>query len=192
MTAKLLFFAGSARKDSVNKKLVKTASDIAQSMGATVTYVDLADYDMPIFSEDIESENGLPENAKKLKQLFIEHDGFCIACPDYNSSFSPLLKNTLDWVSRREEADSGSLVAYKDKTCALMAASPGGLGGLRGLRDTRDMLSSIGVFVIPNQLAVGGAYGKFDEAGNVTDDSEKEKITAVVEALVKTTNALKN
>jgi len=190
MTAKLLFFAGSARKDSANKKLVKTASDLAAEIGAEVTYIDLADFDMPIFNEDLENENGLPENAKKVKQLFVEHDGFCIACPEYNNTFAPLLKNVLDWISRQEQGDIGSLIAYNGKTCALLAASPGGLGGLRGLMDVRKMLSSIGVHVIPNQFALGGAYGKFDEAGNITDESDKQRIHDVVEALVKTTKAL--
>lgn len=190
MSSKLLFFAGSARKDSVNKKLAKAASDIAETMTAQVTCIDLADYDMPIYNSDLEEESGLPENAKKLKQLFIDHDGFCIACPEYNGTFTPLLKNALDWVSR-PNGDQGGLDGYKGKTCALLSASPGALGGLRGLVDVRKMLSGIGVHVIPDQLAVGGAYGKFDDKGNMSDEDEKKKLTSVIEAFVKTSNALK-
>lgn len=191
MASKLLFLAGSARKDSVNKKLAKVASEISDSMTALPTFIDLADFDMPIYNQDIEDLTGLPENAKKLKKLFVEHDGFCLVCPEYNGTFTPLLKNALDWISRKEPSDSAPLLAYKGKTCLLLSASPGPLGGLRGLMDTRKMLSSIGVHVIPDQLAVGGAYNKFDKDGHLTDEDEKNKLTSVVEAFVKTSNALK-
>ncbi|MEM6811244.1 MAG: NAD(P)H-dependent oxidoreductase [Pseudomonadota bacterium] len=189
MSVKLLFFAGSARKDSVTKKLAKAASEMAASEGAEVTYIDLADFDMPIFNEDLEAEHGAPENAKKLKKLFMDHHGFVIANPEYNSMLTPLLKNALDWVSRKHEDEAG-LAGYKGKTCALFGASPGALGGLRCLTSLRPMLSSIGVHVIPNQLAVGHAYDKFDENGNVTDEAEKERIQGVVKDLVHITKAL--
>jgi len=190
MTSKLLFLAGSARKESINKKLVKAASSITEGMTAHPTFIDLADFDMPIYNSDLEDKSGLPENAKKLKQLFINHDGFCIACPEYNGTFTPLLKNALDWISR-PNGDQGGLDGYQGKTCALLSASPGALGGLRGLVDIRKMLSGIGVHVIPNQLAVGGAYDKFDADGNLIDDGERKKLTAVMEAFVTTSNALK-
>ncbi len=191
MASKLLFLAGSARKDSVNKKLAEVASEIASGMTALPTFIDLADFDMPIYNQDIEDLTGLPENAKKLKKLFMEHDGFCLACPEYNGTFTPLLKNALDWISRKEPNDDAPLLAYKGKTCLLLSASPGPLGGLRGLMDTRKMLSSIGVHVIPDQLAVGGAYNKFDDDGHLTDEDEKNKLTSVIEAFVTTSNALK-
>ena len=190
MTAKLLFLAGSTRKNSVNKKLAKTASELAEEMSAEVTYIDLDDYEMPIYNGDLEEESGLPEKAKELKQLFIDHDGFCLSCPEYNGSFTPLLKNSLDWVSR-PNGDQGALVGYQGKTCALLSASPGPLGGLRGLMDTRKMLSSIGVHVIPNQLAVGGAYDKFDDNGKMTNEDEKKKLSGVIKAFVETSNALR-
>jgi len=190
MTSKLLFLAGSTRKDSINKKLAKTASEIAEGMTAQITYIDLKDFDMPIYNGDLEETSGLPENAQKLKQLFIDHDGFCLSCPEYNGTFTPVLLNALTWMSR-PNGDKGGLDGYKGKTCALLSASPGGLGGLRGLVDVRKMLSGIGVHVIPNQLAVGGAYGKFDNNGAITDEDEKKKLTAVMEAFVKTSNALK-
>lgn len=191
MTVKLLFLAGSARKASFNKKLAKVARDIAESQGAQATFIDLADYDMPIFNEDFESENGLPENAKKVKQLFIDHDGFFIASPEYNSSFSPLLKNTLDWISRKESDDEPSLVTYSGKTACICGASPGGFGGLRGLVPLRMLLSNISVHVIPQQLAIPSAHKVFDDNGNIINDSTKERLESVLKAFVKTTQALK-
>lgn len=187
---KVLFLAGSARKDSVNKKLAKQAAEQAKETGAEVAYIDLADYDMPIYNGDLEDAEGLPENAKKLKQLFIAHDGFFISSPEYNSSISPLLKNALDWISRQEEGDAGGLVAYKDKVAALVAASPGGLGGMRGLVVLRMMLGNIGVHVVPNQFALGGAMKAFNDEGALVDVGNQSRLQVVVEQFIETTKQI--
>ena len=141
--ANILFLAGSARKESINKKLARLAATMAEATGADVTLIDLKDYDMPIYNGDLEQENGLPENAKKLKKIFIEHDGFFIASPEYNSSYSALLKNTIDWLSRPHKENELPLTAYKGKVAALGATSPGALGGLRGLVALRMLLGKI-------------------------------------------------
>ena len=101
--AKLIFLAVSARKDSMNKKLAKLASEFAKEIGAVANFLDLKNFEMPIYDGDLESEKGLPENARKLKVEFANCHGFFIASPEYNSSFSPLLKNSLDWISRASE-----------------------------------------------------------------------------------------
>ncbi|MGF1579412.1 MAG: NADPH-dependent FMN reductase [Gemmataceae bacterium] len=181
---KLLAFAGSARNDSVNKKLVSVAAKGAEEAGAEVTLVDLRDYPLPLYDGDLEEAEGLPENAKKLKNLFIESDGFLIACPEYNSSITPLLKNTIDWVSRPQEGEP-PLVAYKGKVAVLMAASPGGLGGLRGLVHVRAILGNIGVVVLPQQHAVPKAYDAFGEDGKLLDAAQQEKVTGLGKSLAK-------
>ncbi|MEN8837050.1 MAG: NAD(P)H-dependent oxidoreductase [Celeribacter marinus] len=107
---KLLMFAGSARKASTNKQLAALAARTAKEAGAEVTLIDLADFDMPIYNGNIEADTGLPENAKRLKQLFVEHDGFFIASPEYNSSISAVLKNALDWISRPHTENNNSAV----------------------------------------------------------------------------------
>lgn len=191
MTSKLLFLAGSAREGSVNKKLAKSAYEIAKKHGATATFIDLADFDMPIYNQDLEEKSGLPENAKKLKQLFIENDGLCLACPEYNGMITPLLKNALDWISRKEEHDESALMAYSNKTCLLLAASPGQLGGLRGLFGTRTMLASLGTHVLPQQFAMGGAYDKFDDLGHLDDDASIKTLENYTKAFIKVTDALK-
>ena len=159
-TAKILAFAGSARKDSFNKKLVKIAAEGAKAAGAEVTYLDFRDLPLPLFDEDLEAAEGLPENALKLKVMMKAHQGFLIACPEYNSSITPLLKNAIDWASRPEPGEP-SLVCFKDKVAILISASPGGLGGLRGLVHVRSILSNIGVLVLPDQRAIGTAYHWF-------------------------------
>lgn len=169
---RILAFAGSARNDSYNGRLVRVAAEGARNAGADVTTVDLRDYPLPLFDEDIEREQGTPENATRLKQLFIEHDGLLIASPEYNSSITPLLKNTIDWVSRPAEGES-PLAAYRGKVAALMAASPGGLGGLRGLVHVRSILANIGVIVLPDQVAIPRAFEAFDDAGRLKDEKKQ-------------------
>jgi NAD(P)H-dependent FMN reductase len=117
---KLLFLAGSARQDSWNKQLAKEACALAESKGAVVSWVDLKDYPMPLYDGDVESAQGIPENAKKLKALFAQQDGIFIASPEYNGSFSPLLKNTIDWLSRPSEESEAPLIAFKDKVAEFV------------------------------------------------------------------------
>jgi chromate reductase len=188
---KLLFLAGSLRKDSYNKKLAKVAFEIAKKQGVTATYIDLKDFEMPIYDGDDEAATGLPENAKKLKKLFVEHDGFFIASPEYNSSFSAALKNSLDWISRKHEADEGNLVAFTGKVAALGAASMGALGGLRGLVPLRMLLGNINVQVTPHQIALGQAHTAFDDSGNLKEEKNQKFLTEVVTQLAETAKALK-
>lgn len=190
-TPKLLFFAGSSRKESVNKKLAKAASEIAAKHGAEATFIDMIDYDMPIFNEDLEREEGAPDAAQKFKALLVEHDGFFIASPEYNSTFSALLKNAIDWSTRPSVKGEAPLVAFKGKVAALGAASPGGLGGLRGLPPLRVLLGNIGVHVLPEQIAVGGAFQAFDDNGALSDADQAGMLERVVRQLVDVSRKLK-
>jgi chromate reductase, NAD(P)H dehydrogenase (quinone) len=184
---KILAFAGSLRKDSYNKKLVKIAAAGAQAAGADVTFVDLKDLPMPIYDEDIESAQGLPPNAKKFKQMMIAHDGVLIASPEYNSSISAALKNAIDWASRPEPGET-PLVAFDGKVAGLMAASPGALGGLRGLVTVRSILGNIKVIVLPDQIAVIKAHESFNADGSLKDSKQQaavEKLGASVAGVLK-------
>ena len=188
---KILAFAGSARDASFNKKLVKIAIEGARKAGAEVNYIDLKDYPMPLFDQDYEAQNGIPENAKKVKKMMVESDGFLIAAPEHNSSITPLLKNTIDWASRAESKDEPPLSAYKGKCAAIMSASPGGLGGLRGLVHVRSILENIGVIVLPNQRAISGAYAAFDETGNLRDEKQQSSVEGLGEQLAQLIEKLK-
>lgn len=173
---KILAFAGSSRKQSYNKKLVAIAGRGAAESGATVTVIDLGDFPAPLFSQDLEAEQGMPEKAREFKRLLIEHDGFLIASPEYNSAFSPLLKNMIDWASRKESDDELPLMAFKGKIAAIMAASPGALGGLRGLVFLRLLLNNIGVTVIPEQQAIPKAMHAFAADGSLVDDQQRQAV----------------
>lgn len=173
--AKILAFAGSARQGSFNKKLVKIAVEGAGAAGAEVTYLDFRDLPLPLYDADLEASEGLPDNALKLKTLMKAHQGFLIACPEYNSSITPLLKNAIDWASRPEPGEP-SLVCFKEKVAVLMSASPGALGGLRGLFHVRSILSNIGVLVLPDQKAIANANQAFDENDNLKDEAQQTAI----------------
>ena len=175
MMPRILAFAGSTRRESFNKKLVAIAAQGAREAGTEVTLIDLKDFPLPLFDQDLEAEQGMPENGKKLKKLFIDHDGLLIASPEHNSSFPAVLKNAIDWVSRPAPGEP-SLVAFRGKAATLMSASPGALGGLRGLVHLRSILGNIGVIVLPDQIAVAQAHEAFNPDGTLKDPKRQAGI----------------
>ena len=181
--AKILVFAGSARKDSVNKKLAVLAATAAQGAGAEVTHVDLADYPMPLYDGDLEEAEGMPEHAQSLYAIMKEQDAFILACPEYNSSITPLLKNVIDWCSRGPKED-GPLAAYTGKVAGLMSASPGALGGMRGLVTVRSLLSNIGMWVAPSQVVISSAFAAFDDAGLLVEEHQQQKVVGLVNEIM--------
>ena len=183
---KILAFAGSARRDSFNRKLLRNAVDAATEAGAAVTLLDLNDYALPLYHGDLEDREGVPENAQKLKALFKAHDALLIASPEYNSSVSPLVKNTLDWISREWQGESG-LVPFEGKVAAIMAASPSALGGTRMLPHLRQILNTLGVLVLPGQVSVPNAHEAFDTSGAL---KSAERVKTLVAELIKTASAL--
>jgi NAD(P)H-dependent FMN reductase len=189
MTAKILAFAGSAREASFNKKLVRIAADGARAAGAEVTVIDLRDFPLPLMDQDLEAREGLPPNARKLKDLMLAHQGFLIACPEYNSSITPLLKNTIDWASRPVSGEA-ALTCFTGKTAALIAASPGGLGGLRGLVTVRSVLGNIGVYVLPDQVTVPTAHEAFAADGSLKDVKKQAAVADIGRKLANVTAKL--
>ena len=166
MSVRVLALSGSLRKESLNQKLVSHAASLARGHGAEVTLVSLRDFDLPLFNEDIEKSPGTPADALRLKDLMKAHDAFLIACPEYNSSITPALKNAIDWASRPREGEK-PLECFAGKTAGLCATSPGALGGLRGLFHVREILMNIQTRVIPAMVAVSG--GSMDERGAPTE-----------------------
>jgi len=180
---KILALAGSTRTESFNKKLVKVAAEAARQAGAQVTVIDLRDFPLPLYDGDLEAQ-GAPENVIKLKKVFLEHDGLLISSPEYNSSITGVLKNTIDWVSRTTAPQEPPLSAYRNKVAALVSASPGALGGLRSLSTVRSILSNIGVLVIPSQVAVPKANEAFDAQGNLKDAKQNDAIRKLTSEFV--------
>ena len=187
---KILAFAGSLRRGSWNKMLVRAAATAAAGAGADVHIADLRDFPLPIFDEDLERENGTPTEAMALKKLFVAADGLLIASPEYNSSISAALKNAIDWVSRPAPGEA-PLVAFTGKTAAILATSPGGLGGLRGLVHLRSILGSIGVLVLPEQTAIPKAHEAFASDGSIKDAKTAAGVAAIGRRLAELTASLK-
>jgi chromate reductase len=184
---RILAFSGSIRRDSWNRKLIQVAVDATRAAGGEVTLIDLADYPLPLYNGDLEDRDGLPDNALRLKALFKEHDALLIASPEYNSSIPPLLKNTIDWVSREWQGESG-LVPYQGKVAAILAASPGQFGGMRMLPHLRQILNTLGVLVLPGQFSVAHADSAFDEESGAL--KSLARLHALVLELVNTSTAL--
>ncbi len=181
---KIIAFAGSTRADSFNKKLVKIASTGATEAGADVTVVDLRDFPMPIYDSDLEQRDGLPSNARKLKDLMLTHQGFLISSPEYNSSISAVFKNTIDWASRQSKEEI-PLACFKNKIAGIMSASPGMLGGLRGLVHVRSILENIGVIVMPDQIAIAKAHEAFNEDGTLKDKKQEDQVKKIGASVAK-------
>jgi NAD(P)H-dependent FMN reductase len=179
---RILAFAGSTREASLNKRLVRLASDAARAAGAEVTLIDLRDFPMPHYDGDLEAGEGLPASAYALKELFKTHDGLLISAPEYNGGMSGMLKNTIDWISRRGH-DDRIVTAFSGKIAGLMAVGSSAHGGLRGLGQLRHVLTSVGVLVIPQQRAVGGGAAAFGEDG-LKDPAQQAAIEAIAARVV--------
>lgn len=166
--SKILAFSGSTRRDSCNRKLLNAAVAATRAAGGEVTVIDLDDFPLPIYNGDLETREGVPDAAQRLKTLFKQHQALLIASPEYNSSISPVLKNTIDWISREWQGESG-LVPYQGKTALILGASPGNLGGMRMLPHLRQILTALGVVVTPKQVSVPSADQAFDADGSLHD-----------------------
>jgi len=190
VAVKVLAFAGSSRTGSFNKKLAVVAAAAARAAGGDVTLVDLRDFPMPLYDGDLEVASGIPEHGMRMKKLFLANDALLLACPEYNSSITGLMKNTIDWVSRSAPGET-PLQCFAGKTASLVSASPGALGGMRSLAAVRSILGNIGVFVLPTQVAVPRAHEAFDDAGKLKDTKTQASIERVAAELVMTTSKLK-
>ncbi len=177
---KVLAFAGSARKDSYNKKLVLEAAEIARNMGAAVTIIDLKEYPMPFYDADLETKDGMPKNAQRFRDLLIRHDAVIIASPNYNSSIPAVLKNAIDWASRGVKGGS-SEEAFKGKKFAIMSASPGKKGGAPALVHLRTILEEAGATVIPTQVSIPRAHEYFAQKERLENPALKEEIRELLE-----------
>jgi chromate reductase len=156
----------------------------AEKAGAEVTYLDLRDYPMPLYNPDDQEEQGFDRNALRLQQIMAQHDGFLVASPEYNGSLSAVLKNTIDWTSRKnDQYEMGQVFA--GKVAAIMTSSPGSLGGVRSLAHLRGVLTSVRLIVLPAEIAVPYAGNKFDgDEEEMIDERMKGNLESLGSALV--------
>jgi NAD(P)H-dependent FMN reductase len=184
---KILVFAGSIRTGSFNAKLAALAARELALLDVDVTRISLVDYPMPIYDGNQEAQSGPPDNAVKLKRLVGIHHGVFVASPEYNASVTPLLKNTLDWISRVRDGTEPPLSAYRNRIFALGAASNGTLGGYRSLMALRQILElGCGATVLPEQIAVREAASAFDERDHLRDERTAAVLRNVLGRLIET------
>lgn len=175
-----LIFAGSLRENSYNKQLAQRAAETVRKMGAQATVVDLKDFPMPFYDGDLESKEGMPKNAKKLRDLMIASDLVVISTPEYNHSIPGVLKNTLDWLSRSPEG-RGSTEAFKGKKFAIMSAAAGQSGGANALKHLRTVIEDCGGIVLEQQLSVPRVY----EPGVLDSELVKMGLQSEIESAIR-------
>ena len=181
---------GSTREGSFNKALGELAVNSLAAHGANVVRVDLAGFDLPLYSAALEASD-FPPDALKLKTLFAAQDGLLFVSPEYNGSLSPLLKNAIDWASRPTgEEGLVALTAYRGKAAAVMSASLSPFGGLRGLTHLRQILSTIQMLVIPEQVLVPNAHAAFAEDGSLKEPLPASLVEMTAARLVAVAKAL--
>ena len=182
---KILVLSGSTRTGSHNSRLAALAVKELTLIDADVTRISLVDYPMPLYDGDLETKAGPPANAVKLKQMIMAHQGVFIASPEYSASVTPLLKNSIDWVSRVRERGDPAYAAFKGRAFAIGSASPTAIGGLRSLMALRQILElGCGALVIPEQISIAQADHAFDDMDNIADTRTANLFRAQLARLV--------
>ena len=182
---KILVIPGSLGAQSYNVRIAALATKELTIADADVTRISLIDYPLPIYDADLAAQSEPPQNAVRLKQLMCAHHGVFLASPEYNASISPLMKNTIDWISLVRDHGEPAYAAFKGRVFAIGAAANGGLGGLRSLMALRQILElGCGALVIPEQVAVARADQAFDEMDNLNDESLATALKAAMRRLV--------
>jgi chromate reductase, NAD(P)H dehydrogenase (quinone) len=181
---KILVIPGSLRTGSLNARLAAAAAHEFAQAGAEVTRISLADFPLPIYDGDLQNKSGVPKNAVNLKRLIGVHHGVVIVTPEYNSSVPPLVKNTIDWVTRVQDAQETRGQVFRGRAFAIAAASESRIGGSRSLAALRLILAACHATVIPNQLALSFASEAYDDMDRLKHPADIDSLGALVRQLI--------
>jgi NAD(P)H-dependent FMN reductase len=188
---KILVLPGSTRTGSHNARLAALAAKELTLLDVDVTRISLVDYPLPLYDADSDASRGPPDNAVKLKQMIMAHQGVFIASPDYTASVSPVLKNAIDWVSRVRGRGEPTSAAFKGRVFAIASASTEPHGGLPGLMALRQILEvGCGALVIPEQVAVARADQAFDDLDKLIDSRTANLLHSQLQRLVELTTLM--
>jgi chromate reductase len=171
---RLLAFAASLKRESLNRKLINLAVELAREAQVEVDLADFREFDMPLYDADLQSSAGFPEGARELARRIEAVDGLMIASPEYNYSLPGTLKNAIDWVSRMKP------MPLRGKHGVLLAASTSLVGGSRGLWALRVPLEGLGVMLLPDMFALAQAPQAFDDQGKLKDPQLQERLRKLV------------
>jgi NAD(P)H-dependent FMN reductase len=181
---KILVIPGSLRTGSLNARLAAAAAYQFTQAGADVTRISLGDFPLPIYDGDLQTKSGVPKHAINLKRMMSAHHGVLIVTPEYNSSVPPLVKNTIDWVTRVQDTHETRGQVFRERPFAIAAAAEGRLGGTRCLAALRLILSACHATVIPNQLALSFAGEAYDDMDRLKHAGDIEALNAMVRQLI--------
>jgi NAD(P)H-dependent FMN reductase len=181
---KILVIPGSLRSGSLNARLAAVAAYELAQLGAEVSRISLADFPLPIYDGDLQTKSGVPKNAVNLKRMMSAHHGVLIVTPEYNSSVPALVKNTIDWVSRVQDAQEARGEVFRGRAFAIAAASESRLGGTRSLAALRLILTACQATVIPNQLALSFASSAYDDMERLKHPADIEAMGAMARQLI--------
>jgi chromate reductase, NAD(P)H dehydrogenase (quinone) len=180
----LLVFAGSTRARSWNRTLARNAAAIGERLGARVTLLELGEFELPLYNADLEA-SGTPDAALRLKAVLHAHPAWVICSPEYNGSYTGLLKNTLDWASSpvkgHPQWGASGILPFEGKVVGLLSASPGALGGLRSLMQLAPLLRNLQCWVAPRQFALSKAHEAFDAQGQLLRDADHHQVSRVLQ-----------
>ncbi len=178
LNVKFLLFAASLRKDSLNWKLARLASEVIVQHGGSVDMAEMADFECPSYNQDEQENHGFPVGAEEFKRRLELSDAFVIASPEYNFSMPGVLKNSIDWVSRYKPQP------FNEKHALLLSASPSMAGGNRGLWSLRIPLEHLGSRVFPDMFSLAQASRGFDQSGNIANMELRERFVKTISAFM--------
>jgi chromate reductase, NAD(P)H dehydrogenase (quinone) len=174
-SVQVLGFAGSLRKGSLNRMLLRAAVELAPP-GMSIATHDLAD--IPLYDGDVEAQ-GDPPAVAAFKQAIRAADAILVVTPEYNYGVPGVLKNAIDWASR-PPAQS----VLNDKPAAIMGASPGGFGTTRAQLQLRQAFVFTRTLTMPQpEVLLARAADKFDAEGRLTDEKTREFVRSLLVAL---------
>jgi chromate reductase len=174
---RILGFAGSLRRGSYNRGLIRAAVELAPP-GTALEMFELGD--IPLYNQDIQ-DHGDPPAVIAFKEAIATADALLVATPEYNHCIPGVLKNALDWASRPRATSP-----LRDKPVAILGASPGPGATARAQANLREAFVFVGGVVMPlPEVLVGSAAQHFDADGNVTDPELRASIVELVQALAR-------
>jgi chromate reductase, NAD(P)H dehydrogenase (quinone) len=177
----ILGIAGSLRKGSLNRMLLRAAGELLPE-GVTLEEFDIAG--IPVFNQD--EEDPLPESVARLKERIEAADAILFATPEYNYSVPGVLKNAIDWASRPQGGNS-----WQGKPVAVMGASMGLMGTSRAQYHLRQMFVFLDMYPVNKpEVMIASAHQKFDEEGRLTDAKAREMVGRLMESLAAWTRRL--
>ena len=183
---RVLLFAASLRKDSLNARLAQIVRRILEGRSVEVDYAMMRDFDCPSYDQDEENAQGIPPGAQRFRERLLESDAFLIAAPEYNGSMPGVLKNAVDWVSRFRPQP------FNGKQAFLISASPSMAGGNRGLWALRVPLEHLGTRVYPDMFSLAQAHDALDAEGNLANPRLQERLAGTLGCFIDLVEAAKH